>query len=61
MSYLIHLKKVEHHKDCRWIVKYNKNKVREVKLIFNPKEYKGRELYTKEQLIEILEKNKNEV
>ena len=51
------------HRSNRWIVKYDQNeKVREVKLIFNPDEYsqikRPRELYTQKQLIKILTKNK---
>ena len=45
----------------RWIVKYDNNqKVREVKLIFNPEEYRkdkrARPLHTQQGLIKILEK-----
>lgn len=52
------------HYKCRWIVKYNDedNLIREVKLIFNPDEYrktkKPRPLRTQEGLIKILEKDK---
>ena len=41
MSYLTHLKRAKHHHSCRWIVKYDVNNlIKEVKLIFNPKEYR---------------------
>ena len=63
MSYLTHLKINNHSKDSRWIVKYDKDDfVREVKLIFNPKEYRNgkrsRKLHTQNGLINILEKDK---
>ncbi len=63
MSYLTHLKRSKHSKDSRWIVKYNKDDfVREVKLIFNPNEYRNgkrsRKLQTQKGLISILEKDK---
>ena len=64
MSYLQHLKRVEIDPDTRWIVKTDSKtgKVREVKQIFNPAEYRGykkaRELYNKEELIKILEDDK---
>ena len=41
MSYLTHLKRNKHHYANRWIVKYDdEGLVREVKLIFNPEEYR---------------------
>jgi len=60
MSYLKHLKRNKQHYLNRWIVKYDKNDfVREVKLIFNPEEYrkgsKARKLHTQNGLIKILE------
>ncbi len=63
MSYLTHLKKNKHHYSSRWIVKYDDdNLVREVKLIFNPEEYRKfkrpRTLNTQEGLIKILENDK---
>ena len=63
MSYLIHLKRSEHHYSSRWIVKYDDNDlVREVKLIYSPEEYrkmkKPRTLNTKDGLIKILENDK---
>ena len=61
MSYLNYLKRNKMHHSSRWIVKYNdKDRVREVKLIFNPDEYrkglKPRPLHTQKGLIKILEK-----
>ena len=63
MNYLQFLKRHKMHHTSRWIVKYDKdNKIREVKLIFNPDEYRKmkrpRELHTQKQLIKILTKNK---
>jgi len=63
MSYLTHLKRNKHHYSSRWIVKYDDdNLVREVKLIFNPDEYRkgsrARKLNTQEGLIKILENDK---
>jgi hypothetical protein len=63
MSYLTHLKRSTHHYSSRWIVKYNdEGLVREVKLIFNPEEYrkskKARTLNTQQGLIKILENDK---
>ena len=62
MSYLTHLKRNKMHHSSRWIVKYKDDLVREVKLIFNPEEYraykKPRTLNTQEGLIKILERDK---
>tara|TARA_R100001463_G_scaffold110729_1_gene165569 strand:- start:1148 stop:1363 length:216 start_codon:yes stop_codon:yes gene_type:complete len=63
MSYLSHLKRNKMHYSSRWVVKYDKNDlIREVKLIFNPEEYrkssKSRTLNTQEGLIKILENDK---
>ena len=63
-SYLTHLKRIKHHYSCRWIVKYDKNKrVREVKLIHNPVEYRtfssARPLHTIKGLIKILENDRS--
>jgi len=63
MNYLTHLKRNKMHYSSRWIVKYDKQDlVREVKLIFNPEEYrkfkKARTLNTQEGLIKILENDK---
>ena len=63
MSYLAHLKRNKMHYSNRWIVKYDNNDlIREVKLIFNPQEYrklsKARTLNTQEGLIKILENDK---
>jgi hypothetical protein len=63
MSYLTHLKRNKFHYSSRWIVKYDDNQlVREVKLIFNPEEYRSfnrpRTLNTQQTLIKILENDK---
>ena len=70
MDYLQFLKRTKLHYKSRWIVKYNKddNKVREVKLVYNPDDYsrenakryghKARKLHNQEQLITILEDDK---
>ena len=63
MSYLTHLKRNKMHYSSRWIVKFDDDElVREVKLIFNPEEYrkstKPRTLNTQEGLIKILENDK---
>ena len=64
MSYLTHLKRNKYHYSSRWIVKYDQEGylVREVKLIFNPEEYRKfkrpRKLNTQEGLIKILENDK---
>jgi len=63
MNYLTHLKRNKMHYSSRWIVKYDEQDlVREVKLIFNPEEYrkfkKARTLNTQEGLIKILENDK---
>ena len=63
MSYLAHLKRTKMHHSERWIVKYDDaDLVREVKLIFNPDEYRKalrpRTLNTQEGLIKILENDK---
>jgi hypothetical protein len=64
MSYLSHLKRSNLDKDTRWIVKTDikSGKVREVKQIFDPEDYKkfkrSRTLYNKKQLIEILENDR---
>jgi hypothetical protein len=63
MSYLAHLKRTKMHHSNRWVVKYDDiDLIREVKLIFNPEEYralnKPRTLNTQEGLIKILENDK---
>jgi hypothetical protein len=63
MSYLTHLKRNKLHYSSRWIVKYDDDGlVREVKLIFNPEEYRAfkrpRTLNTQQTLIKILENDK---
>ena len=65
MSYLTHLKRTKHHRDCRWVVKYNDkdNSIKEVKLVYNPVEYRtgpnARPLHTIKGLIKILENEKS--
>ena len=64
MSYLTHLKRAKHHHSCRWIIKYGKDElVREVKLVYNPVEYRtgpcARALHTIKRLIKKLENDKN--
>tara|TARA_Y100001973_G_C5186174_1_gene328002 strand:+ start:430 stop:633 length:204 start_codon:yes stop_codon:yes gene_type:complete len=63
MNYLQYLKRNKLHYLKRWIVKYHdkkETKVREVKLIFNPDEYRkgkrARKLHTQKGLIKILER-----
>ena len=63
MSYLAHLKRNKMHYSSRIIVKYDDNNlVREVKLIFNPEEYRKvkrpRSLNTQDGIIKILENDK---
>jgi hypothetical protein len=63
MSYLTHLKKTKMHYKNRWVVKYDKDDfIREVKLVYNPDEYRGmkkaKRLHTQKGLIKILEKDK---
>ena len=63
MNYLAYLKRNKQHYSSRWIVKYDDDDlVREVKLIFNPDEYRqssrSRKLHTQEGLIKILENDK---
>jgi hypothetical protein len=62
MDYLSHLKRNKLHSSSRFIVKYDGDLVREVKLIFNPEEYrkglKPRKLYTQKGIIKILENDK---
>tara|TARA_R100001530_G_scaffold119222_2_gene86391 strand:+ start:287 stop:490 length:204 start_codon:yes stop_codon:yes gene_type:complete len=64
MSYLLHLKRYQIDDSTRWIVKLNTKtgKVREVKQIFNPKEYikikNPRKLYNQNEVIKILEDDK---
>ena len=63
MNYLTHLKRNKMHYSSRWVVKFDdEDLIREVKLIFNPEEYrqstKARTLNTQEGLIKILENDK---
>jgi hypothetical protein len=62
-TYASHLKRTKTHPDNRWIVKFDSNGlVKEVKLIYNPKEYrkfKGKhQLINKEKLLAILDEDK---
>ena len=65
-NYLTHLKRGSQNKANRWIVKRDKDTgfIKEVKLIFNPKEYRelknAKTLLTRIKLIEILENDKKE-
>lgn len=69
MSYLSHIKRNDICDSCRWIVKFHKDEtVREVKLVYKPSEYskanakryghKARRLHNREQLIKVLEDDK---
>ena len=63
--YLKHLKHAKISTEIRWIVKYDdQGKVKEVKQLFNPKEYSrinnkhNRPILDRENLIKILENDK---
>jgi len=62
MSYLSHLKRNKMHYSSRWVVKYNEDLVKEVKLIYSPEEYRkftdAKPLHTQDGLIKILENDK---
>lgn len=62
MSYLTHLKRNKMHHSSRWIVKHQDDLIKEVKLIFNPEEYRNmkgaKQLHTQKGIIKILEKDK---
>ena len=62
MSYLTHLKRNKMHHSSRWVVKYKDDLIKEVKLIFNPEEYRSlrnaKPLHTQKGLIKILENDK---
>ena len=64
MNYLTHLKRNKHHYKSRWICKYDEDGylIREVKLIFNPEQYRKRKnrrkLHTRKGLIKILENDR---
>jgi|TARA_R110002020_G_scaffold113520_1_gene261291 hypothetical protein len=62
MSYLTHLKRNKMHYSSRWIVKWDKELIKEVKLIFNPEEYRliknAKPLHTQNGIIKILENDK---
>ena len=60
MTYLIHLKKAIISEDCRWVVKRNSQEViTEVKLVYQPSEYEGRDLLNHSGLIQVLEDEKD--
>ena len=40
MSYLTHLKRNKMHYSSRWVVKYAEDLIKEVKLVYNPEEYR---------------------
>ena len=56
-SYREFLKRNKMHHSCRWIIKEKAEKITEVKLVYNPKEYKGRKIYTQKKLITILDEH----
>ena len=63
MSYLTHLKRLKMHHSTRWVAKYDsKGFIKEVKLIYNPEEYRtlknAKKLNTQEGIIKILENDK---
>ena len=63
MNYLTHLKRNKQHYSNRWVVKYDDNNlIREVKLVYNPDEYRNvknaRKLHTQKGLIKILENDR---
>ena len=65
MGYLQHIKRANISPSERWFLKYdNDGSVREVKQVYNAKEYRqipnARKLLTKNKLIEALEKDKTE-
>ena len=65
MSFLQHIKRIELNPSERWFLKYDDDGlVREVKQVYNAKEYRqipnARKLLTKNKLIETLEKDKTE-
>tara|TARA_R110000744_G_scaffold196593_1_gene315889 strand:+ start:14340 stop:14561 length:222 start_codon:yes stop_codon:yes gene_type:complete len=64
-NYLSHLKRGPQNKDNRWIVKRDtEGLIKEVKLLFNPKEYRSlknaKPILTRDKLIKILENDKKE-
>ena len=60
MSYLLHLKRTKHCPSCRWVVKRNSQEViTEVKLVYQPSEYEGRDLLNHSGLIQVLEDEKD--
>ena len=63
MSYLKFIKRATLDPSTRWIIKYDsKGIIKEIKQLFNPEEYKkrnihNRDILNKEELIEQIEKN----
>lgn len=63
MSYLTHLKRVKMHHSNRWVAKYDsEGLIKEIKLIYNPEEYRtlknAKKLNTQDGIIKILENDK---
>lgn len=59
MSYLLHLKRAKHCPSCRWIVKRDsQEKIIEVKLVYQPEEYRPASLLDHKSLILTLEDEK---
>tara|TARA_R110000744_G_scaffold86348_1_gene168714 strand:- start:9992 stop:10204 length:213 start_codon:yes stop_codon:yes gene_type:complete len=62
-TYASYLRRSVQNENNRWIVKFDsENLIKEVKLIYNPKEYRKmngkHKLLTKEKLLEILDDDK---
>ena len=61
MSYLLHLKRAKHCPSCRWIVnRDSKERIIEVKLVYQPSEYERRDLLDHSNIIKVLENEKVE-
>lgn len=62
MNYLTHLKRNKMHYSCRWVVKYAEDLIKEVKLVYNPEEYRkfknSKPLHTQNGVIKLLENDK---
>jgi len=62
MSYLTHLKRNKMHYSSRWVVKYAEDLIKEVKLVYNPEEYRkfktSKPLHTQNGVIKLLENDK---
>lgn len=64
MTFLQHLKRANLDDSIRWIVKTtSEGKIREIKQIYNPEDYKNRNrkkriLLNKQELIKLIEKDK---